>query len=53
MFVKHILLKKNCYICFKQARIAFLQGERKGQDNLKNDLIRRIQMLEHALRAER
>jgi len=36
-----------------QARIAFLQGERKGQDNLKNDLIRRIQMLEHALRAER
>ncbi|XP_050424600.1 striatin-3 isoform X2 [Adelges cooleyi] len=36
-----------------QARIAFLQGERKGQDNLKNDLIRRIQMLEYALRNER
>ncbi|XP_050533701.1 striatin-3 isoform X2 [Daktulosphaira vitifoliae] len=36
-----------------QARIAFLQSERKGQDNLKNDLVRRIQMLEHALRSER
>ena len=23
-----------------QARIAFLQGERKGQENLKNDLVR-------------
>jgi len=36
-----------------QARIAFLQGERKGQDNLKNDLIRRIKMLEYALKQER
>ncbi|VVC40792.1 Hypothetical protein CINCED_3A006521 [Cinara cedri] len=36
-----------------QSRIAFLQGERKGQENLKNDLVRRIQMLEYALRAER
>jgi len=25
-----------------QARIALLQGERKGQENLKNDLSRRI-----------
>lgn len=36
-----------------QARIAFLQGERKGQENLKNDLVRRIKMLEYALKQER
>jgi len=36
-----------------QARIAFLQGERKGQENLKQDLVRRIKMLEHALKQER
>ncbi|XP_072753299.1 striatin-3 [Anoplolepis gracilipes] len=36
-----------------QARIAFLQGERKGQENLKNDLVRRIKMLEYALTQER
>ncbi|PAA67711.1 hypothetical protein BOX15_Mlig031478g1 [Macrostomum lignano] len=36
-----------------QARIAFLQGERKGQENLKHDLVRRIKMLEFALRQER
>lgn len=36
-----------------QARIALLQGERKGQENLKNDLIRRIKMLEYCLRQER
>ncbi|XP_045768547.1 striatin-3 [Maniola jurtina] len=36
-----------------EARIAFLQGERKGQENLKNDLIRRIKMLEYALKQER
>ncbi|XP_039284880.1 striatin-3 isoform X2 [Nilaparvata lugens] len=36
-----------------QARIAFLQGERKGQENLKNDLVRRIKMLEYALKEER
>merc|ERR1719354_330244 len=36
-----------------QARIAFLQGERKGQENLKRDLVRRIKMLEFALRQER
>ncbi|XP_076817429.1 striatin-3-like [Clavelina lepadiformis] len=35
------------------ARIAFLQGERKGQENLKRDLIRRIKMLEFALKQER
>ncbi|KAI8788504.1 striatin-3-like isoform X1 [Biomphalaria glabrata] len=36
-----------------QARIAFLQGERKGQENLKQDLVRRIKMLEYALKQER
>ncbi|XP_034230279.1 striatin-3 [Thrips palmi] len=36
-----------------QARIAFLQGERKGQENLKNDLVRRIKMLEYVLKQER
>ena len=38
---------------FLQARIAFLQGERKGQENLKQDLVRRIKMLEFALKQER
>ena len=33
--------------------MAFLQGERKGQENLKQDLVRRIKMLEFALKQER
>uniref|UniRef100_A0A8B9FTH9 Striatin N-terminal domain-containing protein n=1 Tax=Amazona collaria TaxID=241587 RepID=A0A8B9FTH9_9PSIT len=33
--------------------LAFLQGERKGQENLKSDLVRRIKMLEFALKQER
>uniref|UniRef100_A0A8C5T4P0 Striatin n=1 Tax=Malurus cyaneus samueli TaxID=2593467 RepID=A0A8C5T4P0_9PASS len=36
-----------------EAQIAFLQGERKGQENLKKDLVRRIKMLEYALKQER
>ncbi|KAM3865460.1 striatin [Diretmus argenteus] len=36
-----------------QAQIAFLQGERRGQENLKRDLVRRIKMLEYALKQER
>uniref|UniRef100_A0A6A7FRL8 Striatin-3-like n=4 Tax=Amphipoda TaxID=6821 RepID=A0A6A7FRL8_9CRUS len=36
-----------------QAKIAFLNGERTGQENLKNDLVRRIKMLEYALKQER
>ena len=36
-----------------QAKIAFLEGERRGQENLKRDLVRRIKMLEFALRQER
>lgn len=35
------------------AQVSFLKGERKGQENLKNDLVRRIKMLEFALKAER
>nr|QQY02510.1 striatin 2 [Cryptocotyle lingua] len=35
------------------ARIAFLEGERRGQENLKQDLVRRIKMLEYALKQER
>lgn len=42
-----------CMCVCLQARIAFLQGERKGQENLKNDLVRRIKMLEYALKQER
>jgi hypothetical protein len=30
-----------------------IQGERKGQENLKTDLVRRIKMLEYALKQER
>ena len=36
-----------------QAKIAFLQGERKGHENLMRDLVRRIKMLEYALKNER
>ncbi|KAF5902188.1 striatin isoform X1, partial [Clarias magur] len=35
------------------AQVAFLHGERKGQENLKKDLVRRIKMLEFALKQER
>ncbi len=46
--------KNDTWFLFSfQARIAFLQGERKGQENLKNDLVRRIKMLEYALKQER
>ena len=36
-----------------RARIALLEGERRSVDNLKTDLLRRIKMLEFALRQER
>lgn len=36
-----------------QARIALLEGERRSVENLKTDLLRRIKMLEYALRQER
>ena len=40
-------------LCFCQAKVAFLQGERKGHENLMRDLVRRIKMLEYALKQER
>uniref|UniRef100_A0AC35FUB9 Striatin N-terminal domain-containing protein n=1 Tax=Panagrolaimus sp. PS1159 TaxID=55785 RepID=A0AC35FUB9_9BILA len=40
-------------MCLPEARISFLQGERKGQENLKRDLVRRIKMLEYSLKQER
>ena len=43
----------KCFLYVLQARVAFLQGERKGQENLKQDLVRRIKMLEFALKQER
>ncbi|KAI0698494.1 WD40-repeat-containing domain protein [Cytidiella melzeri] len=36
-----------------RARIALLEGERRSFDNVKIDLMRRIKMLEYALRVER
>ncbi|WFD44537.1 1,2-dihydroxy-3-keto-5-methylthiopentene dioxygenase [Malassezia psittaci] len=36
-----------------RARIALLEGERRGVENVKNDFLRRIKMLEYALRQER
>jgi len=36
-----------------KTRLSFLEGERRGIENLKVDLIRRIKMLEYALRQER
>eukprot|EP00064_Thunnus_orientalis_P022575 superscaffoldBa00007729_g22781 len=41
------------HLVSNQAQIAFLQGERRGQENLKKDLVRRIKMLEYALKQER
>ncbi|KAG0254932.1 hypothetical protein BG011_005421 [Mortierella polycephala] len=36
-----------------KARIAFLEGEKRGVDNTKIDLMKRVKMLEYALRQER
>jgi len=36
-----------------KARLSFLEGERRGIENLKVDLMRRVKMLEYALRQER
>ncbi|KAJ3323763.1 hypothetical protein HDU76_013565, partial [Blyttiomyces sp. JEL0837] len=35
------------------AKVSFLEGERRGMENLKTDLMRRVKMLEYALRLER
>ena len=54
-FLKKLIWSKLSFIFLfpTQAQIAFLQGERKGQENLKKDLVRRIKMLEYALKQER
>ncbi|KNE67113.1 hypothetical protein AMAG_12188 [Allomyces macrogynus ATCC 38327] len=36
-----------------QAKINLLEGERRGLESVKSDLVKRIKMLEYALRAER
>lgn len=36
-----------------KARVAFLEGDRKSMENLKNDLVRRVKMLEYAIKQER
>jgi hypothetical protein len=36
-----------------QARIALLEGERRSFENVKIDLLRRVKMMEYALRMER
>ncbi|KAJ3216700.1 hypothetical protein HDU67_009132 [Dinochytrium kinnereticum] len=36
-----------------KAKLSFLEGERRGMENLKTDLLRRVKMLEFALRQER
>ncbi|KAJ3195400.1 hypothetical protein HK101_000367, partial [Irineochytrium annulatum] len=35
------------------AKLSFLEGERRGMENIKTDLLRRVKMLEYALRQER
>ncbi|KAL1930160.1 hypothetical protein VTP01DRAFT_1314 [Rhizomucor pusillus] len=36
-----------------KARIALLEGELRGSENLRLDLVKRVKMLEYALRQER
>jgi hypothetical protein len=48
----HLALTPNLEISV-QARIALLEGERRSFENVKLDLMRRIKMLEYALRVER
>jgi hypothetical protein len=59
----HVSTHNECYrfcggvillaVLLLQAKIAFLQGERRGHENLMKDLVRRIKMLEYALKQER
>uniref|UniRef100_A0A182IQN9 WD_REPEATS_REGION domain-containing protein n=1 Tax=Anopheles atroparvus TaxID=41427 RepID=A0A182IQN9_ANOAO len=46
-------IDRECVTRKARAKIAVLVGERKGQESLKSDLIRRIKMLEYALKQER
>jgi striatin 1/3/4 len=49
----HYLVLPSHPFMFFQARIALLEGERRSFENIKVDLMRRIKMLEYALRVER
>jgi hypothetical protein len=51
-FLLNVLLRFHT-LCSYQARIALLEGERRSFENIKVDLMRRIKMLEYALRVER
>jgi hypothetical protein len=50
---RHYLILPFHSFTFLQARIALLEGERRSFENIKVDLMRRIKMLEYALRVER
>jgi len=50
---RHYLIFPFHSLTFLQARIALLEGERRSFENIKVDLMRRIKMLEYALRVER
>ncbi|KAM7394792.1 hypothetical protein PAMP_021575 [Pampus punctatissimus] len=50
---RHLVSNQETLRRIRRAQIAFLQGERRGQENLKKDLVRRIKMLEYALKQER
>lgn len=51
--VEMSLVMKRVTHSVRKARIALLEGERRSFDNVKLDLMRRIKMLEYALRVER
>lgn len=52
-FIKNLQSRSFVLIWLLQARIALLEGERRSFENVKLDLMRRIKMLEYALRMER
>jgi striatin 1/3/4 len=51
--VTSVLMSRPSFPSLAQARVAFLEGQRQGEANLKRDLMRRIKMLEFALQRER
>lgn len=53
MYILTFTKSFSSFFSYLQAKIAVLLGERKGQESLKSDLIRRIKMLEYALIQER
>jgi hypothetical protein len=47
------VLINTSFIALSSRRIALLEGERRSFENVKSDFMRRIKMLEYALRVER